>query len=718
MSSTTAETLLPEHRAALRARAISDSVIESSGIRSAVPGEPRRVLGGLPPGIRGEWPGIVIPFPRSDGTPSDYARFRPDHPVTDADGRPRKYESPRGRTNEVYVPVGFFDLARTAPYIIVTEGEFKALAGMSAGIPSLGLVGVYGWCSQRQRDRRGRTIGPKRLHANLVSAISAGKVFYVVYDSDAMTKPQVRTAARELARAIVQRGARVGIVSIPPGDGDAKVGMDDYLAAHGSDAFKALLEATPEANAEELAGAEVVLTNLATRFEKVPANGGGKAEEKPVDVALSLQEIAEAWQATSASWPRRCGERLFFHVGTGIRWCDSHHDLFSAIQSVGAVRWGKGNDSRNVNKISREEFFSHLLVTAHEYASVVDFPMHPSRDDVYSTWRSPEGYEPAGENLDGLLGRFSPASDIDASLIRAMFLTLLWGGPPGGRPLFVITGDGTGEQGIGKTTLVEKLSSVVGGPFRVELGIGRLSSDEITKQLVSISAMSRHMCLIDNTTGVLRSSELADLVTSTAVDGRPAYGRQTRRANLLTWAVTTNDLALSTDLASRCVVIRLRPPDRDSAGGWEDGIARFIEQRRESILADALAALHGHRHEITAKRTRFAAWCDEVLSLDPTVDDVLPRVREGVELADSDSDEIGLFVAQLQTRAAAMPPPLAFSPVLIGEVWRQANHDNLSNGWVIRRLNAAIARGKLSSIKPVSRAHGCDWVATDKFWGD
>jgi hypothetical protein len=280
--------------------------------------------------------------------------------------------------------------------------------------------------------------------------------------------------------------------------------------------------------------------------------------------------------------------------------------------------------------------------------------------------------------------------------------------------MFVVTGDGGGLQEIGKTTLVELLAGVFGGAFRVRLD-GASYGENVAKQITSIAAMRHRVVMLDNTTGVLRSSELADLITSDTIDGRPAFGRQTRRKNLLTWCVTTNDLAMSTDLASRAVVIRLAAPDRDAAPEWEATVARYVEDYRDRVIADTLAALRGARHQITGKRRRFTGWCREVLGLDPRVDEILPALQAGIEEADADADEVAQFLAELRKRAGTIKGG-RFPTTLLCEVWNVANHDKLTTGWVIRRLKAAKTRGRLPQIEPESTHHGCDWVATTEFW--
>ena len=45
----------------------------------------------------------------------------------------------------------------------LVQGEKKALAGMQAGIPTIGLVGVWGWQCKRKRTDQGQTYGERQL---------------------------------------------------------------------------------------------------------------------------------------------------------------------------------------------------------------------------------------------------------------------------------------------------------------------------------------------------------------------------------------------------------------------------------------------------------------------------------------------------------------------------------------------------------------------------
>jgi hypothetical protein len=62
----------------------------------------------------------------------------------------------------------------------------------------------------------------------------------IVFDSDAATNPEVRTAELKLAAYVESLGARVTIVRLP----GHKVGLDDFLAAgHGEADLRGLARA-------------------------------------------------------------------------------------------------------------------------------------------------------------------------------------------------------------------------------------------------------------------------------------------------------------------------------------------------------------------------------------------------------------------------------------------------------------------------------------------
>ncbi len=247
---TTATTTLSErHRAELYASGLSDETIEAAGIYSTDAAGVKAILGWAPKDA--DWGNaMVFFFPSRNGEADDYRRVKPDFP-RERDGKPVKYETPKGAPNRAYFPPGFCDALEGAGVVVVTEGEKKALAGMQAGFPTIGLVGVWGWQERRKRADTGRAFGKRRLIDDLADIEWKRRRVVIVFDADAGTKPEVQLAETRLAETLSAAGADVRVVRLPA-NGDGKVGLDDFLVAHGDAGPAKLRELIDAAKKPEL----------------------------------------------------------------------------------------------------------------------------------------------------------------------------------------------------------------------------------------------------------------------------------------------------------------------------------------------------------------------------------------------------------------------------------------------------------------------------------
>lgn len=113
--------------------------------------------------------------------------------------------------------------------ILITEGEKKGLAAILAGLPTIGLGGVFNFMAEGE------------LLPELAAIKWRERDVYICFDSDAALNPNILAAEARLVDELQRkRGARCYLVRIPQ-DGDAKVGLDDFLLAHGLDGAMALL---------------------------------------------------------------------------------------------------------------------------------------------------------------------------------------------------------------------------------------------------------------------------------------------------------------------------------------------------------------------------------------------------------------------------------------------------------------------------------------------
>ena len=177
---------------------------------------------------------LKIPYFDLDGDETKFWRVRylEDLPgFAGAATKPQRYAQAPGSTNEVYLPPllnkAWRQIAKdVAERIIITEGELKAAAGCLADLNVMGLGGVDVWRS----TKKGLELLP------VFDEIEwQGRVVVVLFDSDAATNPNVVRAQRQLAKALLKRGARPAVASLPVGAEGQKQGVDDYLIAEGAD---------------------------------------------------------------------------------------------------------------------------------------------------------------------------------------------------------------------------------------------------------------------------------------------------------------------------------------------------------------------------------------------------------------------------------------------------------------------------------------------------
>jgi hypothetical protein len=241
--------LLPHHLADLRRSGLSDEEIAACGFRSTKdPEEVRAILGWKK--YQGQLGAcLVIPYRNAEGAVTGYIRLKPDRPFArkGKGGRAPKYESPIGQGNHTYFGPGFSAaLADPECPLLLTEGEKKAARADQEGFGCIGLPGVWSWAQKTEKDGYSKPRDGRKLIADLEAIDWRRRRAFLVYDSDAATNDNVVWAEYYLAAELERRGAVVKVVRLP-GEGDKKVGLDDYLLSHPREGLQALMEAAKEA---------------------------------------------------------------------------------------------------------------------------------------------------------------------------------------------------------------------------------------------------------------------------------------------------------------------------------------------------------------------------------------------------------------------------------------------------------------------------------------
>ena len=102
----------------------------------------------------------------------------------------------------------------------------------SKGECVIAVLGVYGFKGKNE-------YGGTTILADFDYIALEGREVYTVYDSDLMTKPQVKQALDRLTEHLQRKGAKVHHIYLPQ-SGDNKVGVDDYLLDHTFDELLSL----------------------------------------------------------------------------------------------------------------------------------------------------------------------------------------------------------------------------------------------------------------------------------------------------------------------------------------------------------------------------------------------------------------------------------------------------------------------------------------------
>lgn len=342
------------------------------------------------------------------------------------------------------------------------------------------------------------------------------------------------------------------------------------------------------------------------------------SEKTDLHIGLTLEQISLAIQIATDHWPRRIGTRLF---GLGdddeVVWLDGPNQLTSWLSSKDIqLDWRSNSKGTYIQLYTKSEFLAFLQMTVKQYEELYDLPHYPPIKNAYYTPKA-MSYIPEDNGLFielvDLFCHFSPA---DRVLIASFFATPFWNCEPGSRPLFVIEGapdDPSGGVGIGKSILVDavaSLSSTDGGGY-IDVPESKFEPDEIKRRIINDDSTAR-VVRYDNIKKARLSSEvLESMITTSVISGHKLRHGHSTKKNRYTYVMTFNDAALSKDLASRAVRIRLaRPPEREA--GWKKDLLALIRVKKKELISNLLWHLAHHGDNFRSS-FRFEEWTEEVL---------------------------------------------------------------------------------------------------------
>ncbi|WP_082839630.1 hypothetical protein [Gemmata sp. SH-PL17] len=206
-------------------------------------------------------------------------------------------------------------------------------------------------------------------------------------------------------------------------------------------------------------------------------------------------------------------------------------------------------------------------------------PRYPMPSDMFCVESVPlpaaQRQCPHYDVLDRFIGEFNPAAAVDRVLLKAAFVTLSWGGPPGKRPVFLFTApedDAEGGRGVGKSTAAECNAAHAGGALSFTQDS---TVSDLRTRILSPEGTGKWVIILDNIkSDQLSNGDFEGLITAEEHSGRQLYAGEGRVRNYHTIFLTMNGGSLSKDFAQRVVPIRLaRPSTRDLR--WGDNVNEY-----------------------------------------------------------------------------------------------------------------------------------------------
>jgi putative DNA primase/helicase len=247
--------LTPAHLGMLTQSAISDAVIEASGIMSTPKG---------------------LAFPWNDGVHPPVWQMRPDSPRLDDDGRPVKYEFPKGAK----VPFNRLRDGEGYSRMIVAEGtkqQYAVLSHAPTDFAVYGMSGCWGF-----------------THADL--SVADGRDVFLLLDADLETNPDVWAATEQLTKQLKRHGAKS--VAYVETTGTGKQGVDDVLAELPADRrahmLRTWLSQAPAKMPKRPKGKRAELNDTDSEAAKLFRKVEGRMMFQPLDAAQKILSLAPA----------------------------------------------------------------------------------------------------------------------------------------------------------------------------------------------------------------------------------------------------------------------------------------------------------------------------------------------------------------------------------------------------------------------------------------
>ena len=347
--------------------------------------------------------------------------------------------------------------------------------------------------------------------------------------------------------------------------------------------------------------------------ESIDARGNARNIKMP----LTINEIYKEFSKRLLGYPYIVNDILFDwdREKQEIYYIRDVASLFAWIgeKTNQPVVWQNEGDG----KVTKSEFLQYIKKNAKAFESISYLPDYPKRENVfYAPVIMPEATQ-KHEHFNKLINYFNPNTVEDKVLLQTLFAAPIYYEYGVPRPGWII--DSVAGQGSGKTTIPHMIAKLYGnhkdmassGCINVNVNSLKNNIDEVNKRLLSTGASKKKIICFDNITGEFTSPELAELITTDFVTGRPAYGQgELTILNRFTYVLTANSATVEKDIAERCYFIYIGKPKYSA--DWLTDITQYINEYRLNIIADIIDILQANK--LDNEVSRFGDFDKKILS--------------------------------------------------------------------------------------------------------
>lgn len=565
-------TLSVAHREYLLAAAISESVLDASGIDTR------------------EKEPVGIVFPWDDGSGEVIPQLRPDSPVMNEKGKPVKYRFPTGAK----MILNRLRDSGQGPALIVegTKQQYTALSYAPPEYAVYGLSGCWNW-----------------VDADLSWAM--GREVYVLFDGDLISNRDVHKAATDLAEKLDLSGASaVKFVRTTARGSD---GLDDVLA-----------KVPEDKRADYLA---LWIGKALPKLPKAPAKKEGKFFEKgSLQVQQATKSLLEG-QPAALTAERKVALYLggSYHIdGTAFlaavskqlgdqyrpAWRNAMEEMAVGLLFDGALLLPERNAFAKLNCTNGMLDLRTLELTAHspEFLSTIQIPVKWDPDAKaphYEAWL--EASCPA--QVDDLEEVAGTMLDPTRTPHKAAFLF--------------------GPSRSGKSTFLRLLQEIAGVENRTSVTLHALAQDRFAAANVYGKMIN---AAADLSSAHVEDLSVFKMMTGEdAIHGNRKYGAQFTFTNQALFAFSANELPTVSE-SSRAYAERIKPFEfphsfagREDAGlegrlrGELQGIlVRWVHAYRRVLERGGYTVTDARvRKEFETRSDRVAQWIADACTITP-----------------------------------------------------------------------------------------------------